>query len=81
MNRAEQNIVEDIDSESESVGRIDIEELRADPEIIKKRVDEKIKAILTRYGFSYSITQFSWLNGQVQANLDLVENPQVSVEQ
>ena len=77
MNSLEQRIIDDIENESESVGRIDLDELRSDPEIIKKKVDEKIKAILERYGFTYVITEFSWLNGQVQGNLDMVEKPKV----
>ena len=81
MNSAEQRIVEEIDAESESVGRIDIEELRADPEIVKKRADAKIKAILERYGLTYVLTEFSWINGQVQANLDLAEKPKAPLEQ
>ena len=81
MNSAENRIINEIESESESVGRIDILELRVDPEIIKKKVDEKIKAILNRYGFTYAITEFSWLNGQVQGNLEMVEKPKDTVEQ
>ena len=77
MNSSEQRIIDEIENEPESVGRIDLDELRNDPEIIKKKVDEKIKAILERYGFTYVITEFSWLNGQVQGNLDMVEKPKV----
>ena len=81
MNSAENRIINDIESESESIGRIDIDELRADPEIIKKKADEKIKAILNRYGLTYAITEFSWINGQVQGNLEMVEKPKDTVEQ
>ena len=77
VNSSEQIILDEIENESESVGRIDIEELRNDPDIIKKKVDEKIKAILDKYGFTYVITEFSWANGQVQGNLDMVEKPKV----
>ena len=77
MNSLEQRTIDEIEDESESVGRIDLDELRSDPEIIKKKVDEKIKAILERYGFTYVITEFSWVNGQVHGNLDMVEKPKV----
>ena len=77
MNNAEQRIIESINAESESVGRIDIDELRNDPDIIRKKVDEKIKAILDKYGFTFVITEFSWVNGQVQGNLDIVEKPKI----
>ena len=81
VNSSEQIILDEIENESESVGRIDIEELRNDPEIIKKKVDEKIKAILDKYGFAFAITEFSWINGQVQGNLDLVDKPKDIIEQ
>ena len=81
MNSLEQRIIDDIENESESVGRIDLDELRSDPDIIRKKVDEKIKAILERYGFTYVITEFSWINGQVQGNLDLVDKPKDIIEQ
>ena len=81
MNSAENRIINDIESESESIGRIDIDELRADPEIIKKKVSAKINAILDRFGLTYAITEFSWINGQVQGNLDLVEKPKDIIEQ
>ena len=64
-----------IDDENDSIGRIYTSELQQDPLIIKKKVDAKINAILDRYGFTYALTEFSWVNGQVQANLDLVEKP------
>ena len=81
MNSAENRILNEIESESESIGRIDIDELRVDPEIIKKKADEKIKAILNKYGLTYAITEFSWINGQVQGNLEMVEKPKDTVEQ
>ena len=81
MNSTEQRIIDDIENESESIGRIGIEELRADPGIIKKKVDEKIKAIMDKYGYTFAITEFSWVNGQVKGNLDIVEIPKDRVEQ
>lgn len=64
-----------IDNESESVGRIYTEELQRDPEIIKKKVDEKIKSIMDKYGYTFALTEFAWINGQVQANIEIVEKP------
>ena len=81
MNNLEHKIVDDIENETESVGRIDLDELRADPEIIKKKVSAKINAILDRFGLTYAITEFSWINGQVQGNLDLVDKPKDIIEQ
>ena len=67
----------EIEAETDSVGRIQIDELNADPDIIRKKVDEKIKAILDKYGFTFVITEFSWVNGQVQGNFDLVDKQKV----
>ena len=64
-----------IENELESVGRIDIEELRNEPDIIRKKVDEKIKSIMDKYGYTFALTEFSWVGGQVQANIDIVEKP------
>ena len=81
MNSLEQRIVDEIEDESESVGRIGLDELRADPEIIKKKVSAKINAILDRFGLTYAITEFSWVNGHVEGNFDLVEKPKDIIEQ
>ena len=81
LNNLEHKIVDDIENETESVGRIDLDELRADPEIIKKKVSAKINAILDRFGLTYAITEFSWVNGHVEGNLDLVDKPKDIIEQ
>ena len=70
-----------IENEPVSVGRIRVDEARADPDIFRKKVDEKIHAILDKYGYTLSITEFFWVNGQVQANIEIVEKPKDSQEQ
>ena len=68
----EAEIIENI---PETVGRIYTSELEQDPEIIKKKIYAKIDAILEKYGYTYAVTNFQWVNGQVSANIDLVEIP------
>ena len=67
--------LEGLEAEVVSVGRIYTEELQQDPDIFRKKVDAKINEILNKYGFVYSIADFSWANGQVSANIILVEKP------
>ena len=53
-----------------------MEELQSDPDIIKKKVNEKIMLILAKYGYTYEITEFAWVNGQIQATIDIVKIPE-----
>lgn len=75
MNSLEQRIIDEIEDESESLGRIQLDDVRADPDIIRKKVDEKIKSIMDKYGYMFALTEFSWINGQIQANIEIVEKP------
>ena len=74
-------ILNNIDNESTNVGRIDIDDAKMNPDIFRQKVDEKIKAILNRYGYTFAITEFHWINGQIQANIDLVKSPENITEQ
>ena len=64
--------ITDIDDETESVGRISLDEVRADPEIMRKKVEEKVMSILSKYGYTLALADFHWLSGQVQARVDIV---------
>ena len=75
------NKLDQLENEQDGVGRIDIEDARTNPDIFRQKVDEKIKAILDRYGYTFAITEFHWVNGQIQANIDLVKNPENITEQ
>jgi hypothetical protein len=66
-------ILSEIENESASVGRIYTEELEQNPDIMREKVDAKIKEILDKYGYQYVITGFSWQNGQVQGMIDMVK--------
>ena len=44
------NMIEEIEGEVVSVGRIDIQDLAANPDLIREKLDEKIKALLDKYG-------------------------------
>lgn len=67
--------IAELEAETESVGRIYTEEFQQDPEIFKKKINDKINAIMDKYGYAFALTEFSWIGGQVQANIDIVEKP------
>ena len=67
--------ISEIEEESESVGRITTEELQQDPDIFKKKINEKITSIMDKYGYTFALTEFSWVGGQVQANIEIVKKP------
>ena len=67
------NEFSEIDTETESLGRIYAGELQQDPNIFVKKLDEKIKSIMDKYGYTFALTEFSWINGQVQANIEIVK--------
>jgi hypothetical protein len=66
-------ILNSIEDESASVGRIYTEELEQNPDIMREKVDAKIKEILDKYGYQYIITGFTWQNGEVQGMIDMVK--------
>ena len=68
------NSIEELEGESTSIGRIDIQDLNTNPDLIKEKLNEKIQSILDKYGYSLSISEFRWVNGEVQANIELVKN-------
>ncbi len=69
------NSIEELEGESTSIGRIDIQDLNTNPDLIKDKLNEKIQSILDKYGYTLGISEFRWVNGEVQANIDLVEKP------
>lgn len=73
MSEATLNELEQIEQESESIGRVYTEEYGANPDIIREKVDMKIKAILDKYGYRYTITSFFWENGQMGGMIDMVK--------
>ena len=68
-----------IEKESTSLDRISFDEIRADPEIIAKKLDEKIQALLSKYGYVQVLTDFRWIAGQVSANLSVIKKPESEV--
>ena len=81
MSKDISEIQAEIEAETESVGRIQVDELRSDPDIIRKKVEEKITSILDKYGYTLSLTEFSWAGGQVRANIEIVEKPKAPLDQ
>ena len=69
------NAITDIDAEPESVGRVSLDEVRSDPEIIRKKVEAKVMSILDKYGYTLALADFRWTDGQVQAVIEFVEKP------
>lgn len=66
----------EIANEPVSLGRIEVEALNANPEMIKDKLNEKIQALLDRYGYSFQISNFTWGGGTgVTANIELVARP------
>ena len=75
MNSLEQRIIDEIEDEPESLGRIQLDDVRADADIVRKKVNEKITTIMDKYGYTFSLTDFVWSGGQVQATIEIVEKP------
>ena len=69
-----------IEDEVVSIGRIDVQEFNSNPDIIRQKVEAKIQELLNKYGFTFVVTEFSWVNGQVQASFDLVEKSKDNLE-
>jgi hypothetical protein len=61
-----------IELENTSVGRINAEEARNDPDIFRKKVEAKIYEIMDRYQCEFKLTEFSWINGEVNATVVVV---------
>lgn len=62
----------------EPPGRIDLRVLEANPDAIRVIVDERVKAYLARYGFTYTITGFAWDQGRASGQIDLVPVPPIT---
>ena len=73
VNSVEQRTIDEINNESISVGRISVGEAVANPEIFKDKVEARIQAIIDKYGYKFAVTEFSWVQGQFQAKIDLVK--------
>lgn len=70
------NIAE-IENEPVSLGRIDLEDLKANPDIIRDMLDEKIHALLDKYGYGFQINSFQWdVNGLLAAEIGIVKKPE-----
>lgn len=67
------NTIEQIEQETESVGRIYTSEMEVNPDILREKIDAKIKSILDKYGYRYAITGFMWEFGNVQGTIDLIK--------
>ena len=64
-----------IENESTSVGRIDIQDYNINPEILDQKIKAKIKDILDRYGYVPTVTSFYLANGVPQCEWDIVKKP------
>ena len=73
--------ITDIGDEPESVGRISLDDVRADPDIMRKKVEAKVMSILGKYGYTMALADFRWTAGQVQARIEFVEKPKEIVTQ
>lgn len=70
------NIAE-IENESVSLGRIDLEDLKANPDIIRDMLDEKIHVLLDKYGYGFQIISFAWrADGLLNAEVGIVKKPE-----
>lgn len=68
----------DLEDESLSVGKISLDELREDPDIVGKKIQAKVTAILEKYGYTIVVTDFQYSNGQALANIGFIKNPEAA---
>jgi hypothetical protein len=66
----------EIENEPVSLGRIDLGDLKANPDLIRDKLDEKIHALLDKYGYGFQIISFAWrADGLLNAEVGIVKKP------
>lgn len=69
--------LDELEKESMSLGRVDIQELKENPDIIRDMLDEKIHALLDKYGYGFQIISFAWrADGLLNAEVGIAKKPE-----
>lgn len=61
-----------IENEQASIGRVSIQQLQENPDIIREKVELKVTEILDKYGYRLALTEFKWVDGNITANISVV---------